>query len=409
MRVVIVADNASTRFGGEAFIPFNYFRLLLQRKVDVRLVVHARNRTELSGCFPESLERLYFVEDTWLHKALFRLGSFLPRRLSEATTGLLLHLVTEKAQHRLVRQLVKTFPVDVVHQPIPVSPKVPSTIHGYGARVIIGPLNGGMDYPPAFKRREGFLSAAILRIARAAADFINIVIPGKLRADVVLVANQRTHRALPPGVRGTILEMVDNAVDFKIWHRKTTRATSDSFLKLIFVGRLIELKAVDLIIEAIKTLPPNVPVSLEIVGDGPMKGPWQDRCRELGLESVVRFSGFLPQQECADRLRQSDVFVMPSLHDCGGAVVLEAMATGLPVVATAWGGPLDYLDESCGILVEPSSRKALVEGFSNAIIRLAESATLREEMGEAGYHRTRRDFDWERKIDHILEVYASVR
>ena len=140
-----------------------------------------------------------------------------------------------------------------------------------------------------------------------------------------------------------------------------------------------------------------------------MKGPWQDRCRELGLESVVRFSGFLPQQECANRLRQSDVFVMPSLHDCGGAVVLEAMATGLPVVATAWGGPLDYLDESCGILVEPSSRKALVEGFSNAIIRLAESATLREQMGEAGYHRTRRDFDWERKIDRILEVYASVR
>ena len=95
MRVILVADNASTKFGGEAFIPFNYFRLLLARKVDVRLVVHARNRPELVELFPEDLERLHFVEDTWLHKALFRFGNYLPRRLSEATTGLLIHLTTQ--------------------------------------------------------------------------------------------------------------------------------------------------------------------------------------------------------------------------------------------------------------------------------------------------------------------------
>jgi glycosyltransferase involved in cell wall biosynthesis len=89
-------------------------------------------------------------------------------------------------------------------------------------------------------------------------------------------------------------------------------------------------------------------------------------------------------------------------------VVLEAMAVGLPVIATAWGGPLDYLDESCGILVEPSSREALIQGFSNAIERLAESAPLREQMGQAAYARARRYFDWERKIDQIIELYASV-
>jgi hypothetical protein len=74
MRIVLVADNASAKFGGEAFIPLNYFRLLRSRNIDVRLVVHARNQTELIEKFPEDQERLYFVEDTWLHKALFRLG-----------------------------------------------------------------------------------------------------------------------------------------------------------------------------------------------------------------------------------------------------------------------------------------------------------------------------------------------
>ena len=53
MRIIIAADNASARFGGEAFIPLNYFRLLLARKEDVRLVVHARNKSELTELFPQ--------------------------------------------------------------------------------------------------------------------------------------------------------------------------------------------------------------------------------------------------------------------------------------------------------------------------------------------------------------------
>jgi glycosyltransferase involved in cell wall biosynthesis len=96
------------------------------------------------------------------------------------------------------------------------------------------------------------------------------------------------------------------------------------------------------------------------------------------------------------------------LFECGGAVVLEAMAAGLPVIATAWGGPLDYLDDSCGVLVSPDSRAALVSGFAEAIVRLARSASLRDQMGQAGYERVRQHFDWQRKIDRMLELYSSV-
>src|SRR4051794_23123766 len=100
MRIILVADNASSRFGGEAFIPLNYFRLLRLRQADVRLVVHARNKAELAERFPDDLDRLHFVEDTWFHRCLFRSGEYLPRRLAEATTGLLIHLTTQMAQRR---------------------------------------------------------------------------------------------------------------------------------------------------------------------------------------------------------------------------------------------------------------------------------------------------------------------
>ena len=126
MRIIIVADNASSLFGGEAFIPFNYFRLLRARNIDVRLVVHARNRLELLNRFPDDQGRIFFVEDTWLHKALFSWGQKLPRRLADATTGLIIYLTTQLSQRRIVRELIKAHDIDVVHQPIPVSPKTPS-------------------------------------------------------------------------------------------------------------------------------------------------------------------------------------------------------------------------------------------------------------------------------------------
>jgi glycosyltransferase involved in cell wall biosynthesis len=104
-------------------------------------------------------------------------------------------------------------------------------------------------------------------------------------------------------------------------------------------------------------------------------------------------------------LQQADVFVLPSLFECGGAVVLEAMATGLPVIATAWGGPVDYLDQSCGILVKPDSRESLIAGFAAGMTTLAQSPALRERLGQAGLARARAYFDWEQKVDQIAAFY----
>ncbi|MFN4243217.1 MAG: hypothetical protein ACK4PI_08265 [Tepidisphaerales bacterium] len=76
MRLLIVAEDASATFGGEAVLPLHYFRLLRRRGVDVHLVVHARNRDALLRLFPHDAGRLHFVPDTWLHKGL--VGDHLP-------------------------------------------------------------------------------------------------------------------------------------------------------------------------------------------------------------------------------------------------------------------------------------------------------------------------------------------
>jgi glycosyltransferase involved in cell wall biosynthesis len=81
------------------------------------------------------------------------------------------------------------------------------------------------------------------------------------------------------------------------------------------------------------------------------------------------------------------------------------MAMGLPVIATAWGGPLDYLDQSCGILVKPDSRESLIAGFADGMATFANSPDLRERLGQAGLARAKANFDWERKIDQIIGLY----
>ena len=401
MRVMIVAENASTRFGGEAIIPYHYFRLLRARGVDAHLIVHARTRDELNALFADDRDHLHFVEDQLLQKIFYRIGKLLPHRVAEATFGLANQLLTQWAQRTVIRRLVTNH--CVIHQPIPVSPRFPSLLYDLGAPVVIGPLNGGMEYPPAFRDAESHLSRLIIEFGRSFTDSANAVFPGKRRAAVVLVANRRTRDALPSHLAGHVVELPENAVDTTQWGRpsKTKEVDANRF---VFIGRLVDWKALDIAIEALARVPG---ATLDVVGDGPMMTQWRELAHKLGLSARVRFPGWRTQAECSEYLRGCCALLLPSIYECGGAVVLEAMAMERPVIATAWGGPLDYLDASCGILIEPTSRAAMVLGFASTMEQLTHSPGLRERLGQAGRTKLLQEFDWQAKIDRVMAIYES--
>src|SRR5207237_8461002 len=144
------------------------------------------------------------------------------------------------------------------HQPIPVSPKSPSQIWGVGAPVIIGPLNGGMEYPPAFRDEHGRLSRLGLLAGRLLANIFNLLIPGKRLARFILVANRRTQEALPSGIKGQVIEMVENGVDLSIWLRKPMPTTVDLPARFVFLGRLIDWQAADIVLDALPRLQGHV-------------------------------------------------------------------------------------------------------------------------------------------------------
>lgn len=409
MQVLIVAEHASAQFGGEAFLPLNYFRLLRSRNIEAWLVVHARTKAELHALFPDNCDRIYFVPNTWIHLFLWRCGKLLPRRVALMTTGLLSHLHTQSIQRTIVRQLVRQHNIDVVHEPIPVSPKSPSLMFGVGAPVVIGPMNGGIEYPPGFRERQSRFVELVVSLGRGLSDFFNRLLPGKLEAQTLLVANERTRQALPNGVSGTIIELVENGVDLSVWHSAAPefRTPNQVAPNFVFIGRLVDWKAVDILLLAFQSVAAHTDACLEIIGEGEQRQELFDLAVRLGLADRVVFTGWLSQKQCAAKLERSAGLVLPSLLECGGAVVLEAMAMGVPVIATKWGGPMDYVDATCGILIEPMNRAALVNGLKDAIQKLAQSPELRWQMGRAGQERVRQHFDWERKIDRILEIYQQ--
>jgi glycosyltransferase involved in cell wall biosynthesis len=395
--------------GGEAILPLHYFTKLRSRDVEVWLITHERVRAELTALLGSDIARVSFLRDTRLQETAHRIGTFIPRRVADVTTGFIVGASTGIRMRRLARQLVRKYRITVVHQPSPVSPRIPSHIHDVGAPTIIGPMNGGMTFPPAFRATASPAERIFVRLGRAVSGLANYVVPGKRRAALLLVANERTRAALPNGITSRVVELVENGVDLDVWSRRApdeaNDAPSSNVPLFCYLGFLKDWKAVDIIIEAVAIVVAQREIRVEIIGDGVERDRLELLTRTHGLSESVRFAGFVPQEECPVILQGARALLLPSVFECGGAVVLEAMSLGIPVVATRWGGPADYLNDDCGILIDPTSRKAMVRGFVDAIVELTDDPTRALRLGAAGQRRARELFSWSSKIDTVLELY----
>jgi len=210
-----------------------------------------------------------FVPDTGLHRLLNNGGRFIPVRVNEFTFGLLSHLYTQVLQRCIVRRLVSEHQIDVVQEPTPVSATVPSLMFGLGVSVVIGPLNTAVKFPLAFRSRQNPTIDILIAIAHQCVDFFNRLLPGKIKAERVLVGNDRTQPARTTLVQGKIIELVENGVDFSVWRSDSSLSKAAARqVHFIFLGRLIDLKAVDLLLEAFPAVVAQTDAVLEIIGDG---------------------------------------------------------------------------------------------------------------------------------------------
>jgi len=174
---------------------------------------------------------------------------------------------------------------------------------------------------------------------------------------------------------------------------------------LLFVGKLRYYKGLDTLLEALAHLPG---VYLEVVGDGPMRGPWAALADRLGLADRVRFRNEVPDDELPEWYRRAHIFVLPAnaRAEAFGTVLLEAMASGLPCITTEVGTGTSWVvqDGVTGWVVPPRDPFALAD----AIRRLLDDADLRAAMGRAGRARVEAEFTQEQMVARVEEVYREL-
>jgi glycosyltransferase involved in cell wall biosynthesis len=209
------------------------------------------------------------------------------------------------------------------------------------------------------------------------------------------VADSVTRRA------GQEIRVIPNGVDTERFHPDPNREPGS---RLVFVGRLIANKGPDVAIEAFMMVLERAPdATLTMVGDGPMADALRRQVKECGIEGSVTFLGLL--DDVSGILRESDLFVRPSEIEGMPLTILEAMATGLPVVACDVGGVAEVVTGGVtGHVVAPGSAREVAGAILDVITDERKAAG----MGAAGLRRVQEGFNWDQTTAANLELFEEL-
>ncbi len=186
--------------------------------------------------------------------------------------------------------------------------------------------------------------------------------------------------------------------------------TDGSMFRLVFVARLDHVKGVGELLESVAVLAPRHPgLRLDLAGDGPGRAAYEAKAEALGIADRVTFHGYVNQTAVAELLSTGDVYVLPSFAEGVPVGLMEAQASGLPVIATQVGGVTELVvDEVTGFVCRPGDRVQLTD----RIEALIADEDLRRRMGAAGRARVVADFDSAiegRRLAALFEATANRR
>ena len=180
---------------------------------------------------------------------------------------------------------------------------------------------------------------------------------------------------------------------------------------IVAIGRLIVKKGFANLIRACALLVERGRLfQCEIFGEGPLENQLLGQIEESGLKELVQLPGPKPQHQLRERLAAANVFVLPSVPEAEGGmdnlptVIMEAMATGLPVVSTRIGGiPEMVIDNETGFLVRPDDPVALAD----AIEKVINDRSLGQKLGQAGHGRAQTLFSIEKNVRDLCALICS--
>lgn len=174
---------------------------------------------------------------------------------------------------------------------------------------------------------------------------------------------------------------------------------------ILFVGSLIPRKGVTYFLEALVKFFIQMPgYQALILGGGSQQAALETQARQLGIDHKIKFAGFVSQEQIRYAMRKAKLLVLPSLEEGQGVVLLEALASGTPIVASNVGGIPDVVTSDVGYLVAPADPIGLSKGMHTLLVNTEQW----QAMSKAARNRAVNFYDWQLISKKFLDVYADL-
>jgi len=408
--VLLIMEQCNPEWASVPLVGYNFYKGI-RKRASITLITHERNREALEKIRGDHL--IDYIPESHRLKQYYGIISQLTSRggvnwpLQHALSYPVYAAFNAGVYQRFARRVMNR-EFDLVHAMTPILPRYPVKMIDACRDVpfLLGPVNGGVPFP------QGFTDVAKKEFAQF--NFLRIfsrMLPGYARtyrkANRVLAGSTYTLEMLKDmfGKHDPRFKLFYENGILKEFIGKPRKRTGEN-LELLFVGRLVPYKGADMAIDAISHLDEGIRdrVHFTIVGDGSEKTLLEKQVHTLGLETAITFTGWIDQKETARYYGQSDVFCFPSVREFGGAVALEAMASGLPVISTVNGGQGEFLKEGINALTFTPDDPA---GLCEQLERLTGDEKLYAKLAENGRKTVQDHFYFERYVTELEELLVS--
>jgi len=306
---------------------------------------------------------------------------------------------------RQLRRRIFAGEFDVVLRVLPMTPVLPSPFAFFLRKgpipFVIGPLNGGLPWPPGFSQLEN--QKEWVSNLRNVYRYLPFARSTYRHAAAIIAASSQTHSEFTE-YGDKLFFVPEPGIARSLCYGDSRSPDPGAKLKLIFVGGLVPRKACDLALRAAAPILRSDLARFTVVGDGPERDRLQQLVRSLGIEKAISFCGWLSHTEVLKHLRSADVFVFPSLRDNGAGVVFEALGTGAVPVVADFGGPGDIVHPGVGYKVPLTTENEIVAQMEKILTELAHNRDRLEQLRRQGMAYVRDCLTWDAKAQAVTRV-----
>lgn len=320
----------------------------------------------------------------------------------------------QKEAYLLAQELHQEVKFDLVHQLTMVGFREPGYLWKMGIPFVWGPVGGMGQFPVRFLNSVGFYGAFF---------YLSYNLINWLQLNFYLRPKKAGKAATSGLSNGLITATIENQKGaLKYWgcpsillnevglpsepFEKIKERNSKESLKIIWIGLHIPRKALNLALQGLSLLKPDINWELHIVGSGPLTSKLKKRVRTLKIDSRCIFHGWVPLKQVHALMRNSHLMLITSLRDLTSTVTLEGLRFGLPIVCLDHSGFSEVVNDSCGVKIPLTTPRRVAREIAKKIEIFAQDENIRQTLAHGSLLRAK-DFVWCNKARLVDQIYRS--